>query len=186
MTQSIPYEQALLIKRTAWRNMQSRAPRKEDEKYVPTAIRMLTYIACLNYAMCDMEEELSDAGLLRHSVKYNFRTAQTQVQQVHQQAYEMLGKASVQAAREYNDKLEEAWQVIDESVALQAPERAANIVFALCRLIKRLNGELSGHYDFAPARVLYRIPTLIECTRIRDHRIENIIERNMGNEKETL
>lgn len=180
MEQSIPYKQALLIKRTAWRNMQPRAPRKEDEKFIPSAVKMLTYIACLNYAMCDMEVELSAAGLLRHSVKYNFRTAQTQVQQVHQQAYEMLSKASAQAAREYNDKLEEAWQVIDESVALQAPERAANIVFALCRLIRQLNERLAGRYDFAPARVLYRIPSLLECTRIHDYGIDNIIERNMG------
>lgn len=133
MTQSIPYEQALLIKRTAWRNMQPRAPRKEDEKYVPSAVRMLTCIACLNYAMCDLEEELSDAKLLRHAVKRAFGMAQNQVQQVHQQAYEMLNKASVRAARQYNDKLDDTWQAITAAVALEAPERAYNIVCALCR-----------------------------------------------------
>ena len=152
MTQSIPYKQALLIKRTAWRNMQPRKPSEEDAKYVPTAIRMLTCLACLNYAMCDLETELSDVGILRHGVKRMFRMAQAQVQQVHQQAYEMLNKASVRAARQYNDKLDEAWRAIDESVELEAPERAYNIVVALCRLIEKQNKELTGRYDFAPAR----------------------------------
>lgn len=176
MTQTIPYKQALLIKRTAWRNMQPRAPRKEDEKYVPTAIRMLTCIACLNYAMCDLEEELSAAGLLRHAVKRSFGMAQTQVQHVHQQAYEMLCKASDLAARQYNDKLDEGWRAITSAVALEAPERTYNIVMALCRLIEKQNGELSGRYDFAPARVLYRIPGMLNGVKIRDYKIDRILE----------
>lgn len=179
MTQSIPYEQALLIKRTAWRNMQPRAPRKEDEKYVPSAVQMLTCIACLNYAMCDLEEELSDAGLLRHAVKRAFGMAQDQVQQVHQQAYEMLSKASVHAARQYNDKLDEAWQAITAAVALEAPERAYNIVCALCRQIEKLNSFLTGRYDFAPARVLYRIPRMLAGVKIRDYEIDRIIEMSL-------
>ncbi len=176
MTQTIPYKQALLIKRTAWRNMQPRKPTEEDAKYVPTAIRMLTCIACLNYAMCDLEEELSEAGLLRHAVKRAFSMAQTQVQRVHQEAYEMLCNASDLAARQYNDKLDEGWSAITSSVALEAPERAYNIVVALCRLIEKQNGELSGRYDFAPARVLYRIPGMLSGVNIRDYEIERIVE----------
>lgn len=47
-------QEAQLVKRTAWRNMQDRKPTKDDEKYVPKAVRMLTFIACLNYAMLDL------------------------------------------------------------------------------------------------------------------------------------
>ena len=179
MEQSIPYKQALLIKRTAWRNMQPRKPSEEDAKYVPTAIRMLTCIACLNYAMCDLETELSNVGMLRHGVKRMFRMAQSQVQQVHQQAYEMLNKASVRAARQYNDKLDEAWRAIDEFVELEAPERAYNIVVALCRLIEKQNKELTGRYDFAPARGIYRIPMMLSDVKIHDYRIDRIIEMNI-------
>lgn len=179
MTQSIPYKQALLIKRMAWQNMQPRKPRAEDAKYVPTAIRMLTGIACLNYAMCDLETELSDFGVLRNGIKRIFRMAQVQVQQVHQQAYEMLCKASKTAARQYNDELDEAWRAIDDSVKLEAPERAYNIVVALCRLIEKQNKELTGLYDFAPARVLYRIPVMLSGVKIRDYRIDRIIEMNI-------
>lgn len=179
MTTTIPYQQALLIKRTAWRNMQPRKPTKADEKYVPTAIRMLTCVACLNYAMYDLEEELSAAGLLRHAVKRAFGMAQVQVQRVHQQAYEMLNKASDLAARQYNDKLDEGWQQISDAVALRAPERAYNIVVALCRLIEKLNNELMGRYDFAPARVLYRIPGMLAAVNIHDYEIDRILELSL-------
>lgn len=176
---TIPYKHALLMKRTAWRNMQPRAPRDEDARFVPTAIRMLTCIACLNYAMCDLEEELTAAGLWRHAVKHAFVTVQNQAQRVHQQAYEMLSKANAQAARQYNDKLEEGWLDIETCVALKAPERAYNIVVALCRLIEKLNNDLTGRYDFAPARVLYRIPEMLAGVKIHDYHIDRIIELNL-------
>lgn len=182
MTQSIPYNQALLIKRMAWQNMQPRKPRAEDAKYVPTAIRMLTYVACLNYAVCDLETELSAAGLLKHEVKRTFGIIQGQVQKVHQQAYEMLCKASETAARQYNDKLDEAYRAIDSAVLLEVPERAYNIVVSLCRLVEKLNGALAGRYDFAPARVLYRIPAMLGCAKLQDHRIDRIIEMSVKDE----
>lgn len=175
---SIPYRQARLIKRTAWVNMQPRKPRPEDERLVPIAIRMLTYIACLNYAMYDLETELSDAGILRHGVKRSFRIAKDHVQQVHQEAYMMLHKINNKAAREYNDRMDWAWSKIDNSVLLEAPERAYNIVIALIRLIEKTNTSLQGRYDFAPAKVLYRIPERLACTGIEDRWIDLIIEMN--------
>lgn len=177
----MPYDRALLIKRTAWRNMQPRKPSAEDEKYVSTAIRMLTYIACLNYAMCDLEGDLRDAGLFRHRAKRAFAQSQRIVQQVHQRAYEMLGRISATAARQYNDKLEEAWQSIDASILLAPPERAYNIVVALCRLIESANRRLTGRYDFAPARALYRIPSTFEEFGLLDREIDRIIELSIIN-----
>lgn len=170
------YKEALLIKRTAWMNMQPRKPRPEDERFVPIAVRMLTYVACLNYAMCDLETELEDAGMLKQGVKRSFRIAQEHVQKVHQRAYVMLAKVNTTAGRSYNNEMEQAWRRIDEAVLLEAPERAYNIVLALVRLVERANTQLLGRYDFAPARVLYRIPGLLACTSIKDHKIDRIIE----------
>lgn len=76
-------QEAQLIKRTAWVNMQDRKPTKDDEKYVPKAVRMLTFIACLNYAMLDLGDELSDAGILRHAVKRRYNMALELVQKAH-------------------------------------------------------------------------------------------------------
>ena len=71
---NLPYRQAMLIKHTAWMNTRllARGPRPEDERYVPLAVRMLTLVGCLNYAMLDLKSELtaSDFGLAgsRHRV----------------------------------------------------------------------------------------------------------------------
>ncbi len=181
MNNKTTYAQAQLIKRTAWMNMQPRTPRPEDERLVRIAIRMLTYIACLNYAMCDLEAELAEAGLLRHAVKRSFRMAQERVQQVHQQAYKMLAKASAKAPRSYNNEMDDAWQKIDRCILLSPPERAYNIVVALARLVEKLNTRLTGRYDFAPARDLYRIPGLLSCAGIQDYQIDRIIEKNTEN-----
>lgn len=173
---TISYREAQLIKRTAWINMKPRKPRPEDERMVPIAVRMLTYVACLNYAVCDLETELSDAGLLRQGVKRSFRMVQERVQQVHQQAYVMLDKVSGDAARRYNEQLEWMWGRIDEAVLLEAPERAYNIVVALARLVENANAALLGRYDFAPARVLSQIPGLLACAGIEDRHVDRIIE----------
>ena len=175
---SIAYDRALLMKRTAWRNMQPRKPTAEDEKYVGTAVKMLTYVACLNYAMCDLEEELRDSGMFRHGVKHAFVRAQQTVQSVHQRAYDMLGRVSVTAARQYNDALDRTWQQIDGAILLTPPERAYSIVAALCRLIEPANKRLTGRYDFVPARVLYALPRQLAVCGLEDRKIDRIIELN--------
>lgn len=72
-----------------------------------------------------------------------------------------------------------AWRNISAAVALKALERAYNIVCALCRQIEKLNNELTGRYDFAPARVLYRIPAMLAGVKIRDYEIDRIIDMNI-------
>ena len=83
---TIPYREALLMKRMAWRNLQPRKPSEADARYVPTAVQMLTCIACLDYAMCDMEQELTDAGMMRHAVKRAFVRSFDEVIDVHSRA----------------------------------------------------------------------------------------------------
>lgn len=173
------FQEAQLIKRTAWVNMQDRKPTKEDEKYVPKAVRMLTFIACLNYAMLDLGDELSEAGILRHVVKRRYNMAVDIVQRVHSVAYRMLTRISLQTGREYNDKMDETYSRIQSCVMLQPPERAYNIVLALLRLITSLNAELTCRYDFYPARVLGKIPGMLADIGIKDYRIDDILNINV-------
>lgn len=77
-------------------------PRPEDEKYIPDAVRMLLYVACLNYAMLDLETALADAGRLRLLTKHRFNQAQRIVTGTHGTAYDMLQRAAPIAARQYN------------------------------------------------------------------------------------
>lgn len=76
----------------------------------------------------------------------------------------------------HNDGLSLAdWR---DCVLLPEPEHSYNVVVALCRMVSQLNERLTGRYDFAPARPLARIPSLLDCLGIPDHRLDNIIELN--------
>lgn len=178
---NLPYRQAMLIKHTAWMNTRllARGPRPEDARYVPLAVRMLTLVGCLNYAMLDLEAELTASGLFRHETKRRYTQAQTLVAQAHGIAWSMLRKIDDWAARQYNDKTDEAYRTISDCILLEAPQRSYNIVLSLCRIISSLNGRISGRYDFNPAKPLVRIPALLECTGIEDCKIDKIIELNL-------
>lgn len=177
----LPYRQAMLMKHTAWMNTRliERGPRPEDERYVPLAVRMLTLVGCLNYAMLDLESELTASGLFRHETKRRYTQARTLVAQAHGIAWSMLRKIDDRAARQYNDKTDEAYRTISGCILLEAPQRSYNIVLSLCRIISSLNGRISGRYDFNPAKPLVRILALLECTGIEDYRIDEIIELNL-------
>ena len=52
-------QEALLVKRTAWRNTLPRKftpPTAQDKIFVDKAVKMLSALACLNSAMFDLEE----------------------------------------------------------------------------------------------------------------------------------
>ena len=178
---NLSYRQAMLIKHTAWMNTRllARGPRPEDERYVPLAVRMLTLVGCLNYAMLDLESELTASGLFHHETKRRYTQAQTLVSQAHGIAWSMLRKIDDRAARQYNDKTDEAYRTISGCILLEAPQRSYNIVLSLCRIISSLNGRISGRYDFNPAKPPVRIPALLECIGIEDCKIDGIIELNL-------
>ena len=171
----------MLMKHTAWMNTRliERGPRPEDERYVPLAVRMLTLVGCLNYAMLDLESELTASGLFHHETKRRYTQARTLVAQAHGIAWSMLRKIDDRAARQYNDKTDEAYRTISGCILLEAPQRSYNIVLSLCRIISSLNGRISGRYDFNPAKPLVHIPALLECIGIEDCKIDGIIELNL-------
>ena len=129
--------------------------------------------------MLDLESELTASGLFRHETKRRYTQARTLVAQAHGIAWSMLRKIDDRAARQYNDKTDEAYRTISGCILLEAPQRSYNIVLSLCRIISSLNGRISGRYDFNPAKPLVRIPALLECTGIEDYRIDEIIELNL-------
>ncbi len=172
-------DQLLLMKRTAWRNMQGRKPTEADRKYIPTAVMMLTLVACLNSSMYDLEAALDDAGLMKHSNKRHFNMAADIVRRNHEVAYRMLETLSGRAAREYNDKLDQVSAIIGKCITLPDPEKSYSIVQALIRIIGGLNDKLTSRYDFAPARKLPRVTTLLSDLGISDRQIDDIILINL-------
>lgn len=169
-------DRLLLMRRTAWLHTQNREPSPADEKYIPDAIRMLTYIAVLGSVIYDMESELSAAGLLRHQVKRRVEQVKLLVSKTHAFTYQMLRGASALAGRQYNDFMERAYEAIDTGVLLNPPQRSYSITMALCRLIDRYNNRLSNRYRFQPAESLRRIPPLLSEIKIPDARLDDIID----------
>lgn len=68
------------------------------------------------------------------------------------------------------------YRKVQGAVLLEAPERAYNIVVALCRLVEKYNKKISPCYLFHPALPIYRIPSILECIKLTDYRIDNIID----------
>ena len=177
----IAYRQAMLIRRTAWMNLQilDRGPSEADEKYVPAAVKTLALVACMGYAVLDLEYSLAEAGKLRHLVKQRMNHIRRLTEYAHGTAFEMLHSVNPVASRQYNDQLDWMYGRISDCVLLPEPEKSYNIVASLCRLIEKYNGQVSGRYDFAPAKPMYKIPSLLECAGIVDYKLDDIIEMNI-------
>lgn len=176
------HQEALLVKRTAWRNTLPRKftpPTAQDKIFVDKAVKMLSALACLNSAMFDLEEELVEHSLFRQELKKRVKDAQRVVIQVYDFAYKIMGEANEGATRVYNEKYDMAYEKIQRAVALKSPERAYNIVIALCHTLKKLNEEVRGKYDLKPLEQLYRIPERITTNKIKLYDLDFIIQQNL-------
>lgn len=176
-------QQMMLIKRTAWLQIQKEEnprdiPLDEQQRLTNTAIRMLTFTGCLNYVIDDLKTDLQRAGLFKGLVPRCYAFARRAIINAHTRSYKMLDQINHKASYQYNDAVDEAWAKIDRCVLLTPPERAFNIIMALCRLIGQLNKELGLKYYFTPAEVVGTIPSKLDCVNIKDYHIDNIIERN--------
>lgn len=169
-----------LIRRMALMNLRilDRGPSAADTKYVPIAVRMLTMVACMGYAVIDLETALADAGKLRHQVKLRMGQIRHMTEYAHGTAFNMLHSINPAASRQYNDQLDWMYGRISACILLPEPEKSYNIVVSLCRLIEKYNSQISSRYDFNPAKPLYKVPALIACANITDYRLDNIIEMN--------
>lgn len=174
------FKQMQLIRRMALMNLRilDRGPSAADTKYVPIAVRMLTMVACMGYAVIDLETALADAGKLRHQVKLRMGQIRHMTEYAHGTAFNMLHSINPAASRQYNDQLDWMYGRISACILLPEPEKSYNIVVSLCRLIEKYNSQISSRYDFNPAKPLYKVPALIACANITDYRLDNIIELN--------
>lgn len=175
------FKQMQLIRRMALMNLRilDRGPSVADTKYVPIAVRMLTMVACMGYAVIDLETALADAGKLRHQAKLRMGQIRHMTEYAHGTAFNMLHSINPAASRQYNDQLDWMYGRISACILLPEPEKSYNIVVSLCRLIEKYNSQISSRYDFNPAKPLYKVPALIACANITDYKLDNVIEMNI-------
>jgi len=167
----------------AWNNIQKlehKVPTADDKRLNDLAVRMILFVACLNYAMYDLETDLKAAGKLQNQKQRRyFYMARRIAGNAHQTAYKMLVAVDNGVGREYNKAFDLTWKKIEDCILLDGPERSYSIVCALCRLIGSLNKELGSRYYFAPAGPISRIPRIMDVQGIEDKGIDRIIDMNV-------
>ena len=173
MENNVTFRQAQLIRSLRWRQ---EIPSDEYIKHIgDTAIPMLTYLACLNYFMIDLETDLRADNKFRGGVSVRFKQCSKIVTDAHQEAFKMFGRIDAETSRGYNDALDDAYRVIDENLPKNIPHRSYNIVVAICRIFDNLNRSLGERFCFAPAKYVKNIPSLLEVIGYKDERIDDKI-----------
>ena len=170
---------------TAWQNCQPKPfhlPDSVEEKQNYEAVIWMTLLAALDYFIYDLIEEMEDAGKYRHANKRNINRARDIILKAHNTFYKRIFNYDFGGCKQYNDAMDVYYKAINNCIALEAPERAYNIVVAICRLQAKQRGKMIAH-SFAPSLEVDKVPQMLEGLGIHDYHLDNIIEQRVRNVK---
>lgn len=171
-------ERLLLVRRMMLHNERPRVPKDEkDRSENLRAVRMITLIGCLDYAMLSLRDELDDRGLFVRDVKRNFNRASDCVNAMHREVYELVTRANDVAGRIYSDLRDKNWWSIDEHISLGGVEGAYNIVMGLCRLISACNASISRRYNYRTVDKLKYVTDMLSVLGVEDKHLDFIIDK---------
>ena len=177
-------DQMRLLKRMSWATLQREAARRrgegstdvEVEMCAAKARRSLEYVACLNWYLCGVEEDLEAAGLFRHTVKRAVRSAQRIAGRVHQEAWLMLNGYKSGVGRIYDARLQKVQEAIDSAILVEGESRNFSIVCSLLRIVAGLTADLRKHgWDFYYAKDLVSVASLLRDLPLEDMHLDSII-----------
>ena len=170
---------------TAWQNCQPKPfhlPDSVEEKQNYEAVIWMTLLAALDYFIYDLIDEMEDAGKYRHANKRNINRARDIILKAHNTFYKRIFNYDFGGCKQYNDAMDVYYKAINNCIALEAPERAYNIVVAICRLQAKQRGKMIAH-SFAPSLEVDKVPQMLEGLGIHDYHLDNIIEQRVRNIK---
>lgn len=168
----------VLMRRMMAHNERLRMPKNEKDKIENLrAVRMVTLIGCLDYAMLELRERLEEAGMLIHIVKHNYNRASQCVTDMHKEVYNMIRRADGVATRLFSDLRDTNWWSIDEHVSLGGVEGAYCIVMSLCRLIEACNASISSRYNYRSVGKLKHVKDLLSVLDVEDKNLDFIIDK---------
>lgn len=170
---------------TAWQNCQPKPfhlPDSVEEKQNYEAVIWMTLLAALDYFIYDLIDEMEDAGKYRHANKRNINRARDIILKAHNTFYRRIFNYDFGGCKQYNDAMDVYYKAINDCIALEAPERAYNIVVAICRLQAKQRGKMIVH-SFAPSLEVDKVPQMLEGLGIHDYHLDNIIEQRVRNIK---
>ena len=166
---------------TAWQNCQPKPfhlPDSVEEKQNYEAVIWMTLLAALDYFIYDLIDEMEDAGKYRHANKRTINRARDIILKAHNTFYKRIFNYDFGGCKQYNDAMDVYYKAINNCIALEAPERAYNIVVAICRLQAKQRGKMIAH-SFAPSLEVDKVPQMLEGLGIHDYHLDNIIEQRV-------
>jgi hypothetical protein len=172
---------------TAWQQIQPkpfRLPDAEEERQNNEAVKWMVLLAALDYFIYDLIDEMEAIGKYRHANKRNINRARDIILNAHNTFYKRLYNYDFGGCKQYNDAMEVYYKAINDCVALEAPERAYNIVMAICRLQAKKRGKVTIR-TYAPSFEVDKIPQMLEGLGIKDYHLDNIIEQRINKIKHT-
>lgn len=168
----------VLMRRMMAHNERPRVPRDErDRAENLRAVRMITLIGCLDYAMFDLMTSLEDEGKMVRVIKRNFNRAHECVKSMHREVYDLIYREDGVATRLYNDLRDKNWWSIDEHITLGGIDGAYCVVMALCRLIEACNASISRRYNYRSVDKLKHVKDLLSVLGVEDRNLDFIIDK---------
>lgn len=161
--------------------MAVRRPTEIEEQYVKEMVMMVTLVAVLHYFIYHLIDEMEDAGKYKQRNKYNINRCRDIIQHAHDTFYTRIYNKDFNGCEAYNGAMDYLYKAINECVALEAPERAYNIIVAICRLQGKQMRllEKDKFFHFPPSKELDKIPELLSGLGIEDHHLDDMLERNV-------
>ena len=168
----------VLVTRMIAHNERMRMPKDEHDKAENLrAVRMITLIGCLDYAMLALRDELEERGMYVRGVKRNFNKASDYVNTMHKEVYDLVAGVNSVAGRLFSDLRDKNWWSIDEHISLGGIDGAYNIVMGLCRLITACNASISKRYSYRTVDRLPYVEDMLSVLGVEDKHLDFIIDK---------
>lgn len=168
----------VLMRRMIAHNERPRMPRDErDRAENLRAVRMITLIGCLDYAMIELRERLEERDLFVRGVKRNFNKANACVIDMHKEVCAMIHRSDGVATRIFSDLRDKNWWSIDEHISLGGIDGAYCVVMSLCRLIEACNASISRRYNYRSVDKLKHVKDMLSVIGAEDKNLDFIIDK---------
>ena len=167
-----------LMKQIDWRQTQERAMSDSERIAINAcAVKMMGYIAALDWFMMDLKDDLESEGLYRHGIKRMINQWTDKIcNEVHSKAFKLLTSVNPDISHHYNVVGDGFRERISSAVYLEGLDKSYSIVINLCRLIEKCNNKIKGDYDFKPVRFVLELPKQLSIIGRKASDLEFIIE----------
>ena len=167
-----------LMKRIDWRQGQDRVMSEDESRRMNAdSVRMLSYIAALDWFMFDLRDDLEACGMYRHGIKRTMNIWTDKIcRDVHDAAHKLLTRVNPDIGRHYTVVGEGYRDRISSAVKLEGLDKSYSIVINLCRLIEKYNNKIKSDYDFKPVKLVLELPKQLAIIGKEASDLEFIIE----------